>query len=139
LLHPSGGWGGEWQGVKWSEIAERLSKPFDPDPQFRESAGDGDLYDHVLGDIAPLAGSPPFSLLGSLETSFQRWSDDEEPCWFAMWDGNGTWWKGAHGGDDRSDDERDSILKRTPRVRTQSRNYFLMRGPLRAVLPLFDS
>jgi hypothetical protein len=45
----------------------------------------------------------------------------------------------SHGGHDRFDDERDSVLSRTPRVRTQSRTYFLMRGPLQAVFPLFDS
>lgn len=59
-------------------------------------------------------------------------------CWFAMWDGNGTWWKGAHG-DDPFDDDRDRVLRNTPRVHTESRDYFLMRGPLRAILPLFNA
>jgi hypothetical protein len=140
VLHPAGGRGGESRGLRWSEVAFRLSKPFQPDVQFRHLAGDSDLYHHpILGDIEPLSGSLPIGLLRSLVTLFQRWSEEGERCWFAMWDGNGTWWKGAHSGEDPFDDERDAVLRRTPLVHTQHRDYFLMRGPLPAVLPLFDA
>ena len=53
--------------------------------------------------------------------------------------GNGSWWKGAHRGEGPFDDERDSVLRRTPRVHTLSRAYFLMCGALDDVEPLYGS
>ncbi len=139
VLHPAGDRGGAERGLAWSEIASRLSKPFHPDIQFRQLVGDGNLYRHpILGDIEPLSGSLPFGLLRSLVGLLQRWTDEKEGCWFAMWDGNGTWWKGAHAGD-LFDDERDMVLRATPRVHAQHRDYFLLRGALGAVVPLFDA
>lgn len=138
IFHPGGDRGGASRGLAWSEIASRLSKSFHPEVQFQQLAGD-DAYRHpILGDIEPLAGSLPLSVLRSLVRFLDRWIGEDEACWFAMWDGNGTWWKGAHGYDP-FDDERDEILRNTPRVHTESRDYFLMRGPLSAVAPLFDA
>ena len=63
-----------------------------------------------------------------------------------MWDGNGSWWKGAHSDlssegptQDPFDDERDAVLRSSPRVQTQSRDYFLMWGPLASVITLYDA
>lgn len=138
IFHPGGDRGGDSRGLTWSEIASRLSTQFHAEVQFRQLAGD-DAYRHpILGDIEPLAGSLPSSVLRSLVGFLDRWIDRHETCWFAMWDGNGTWWKGAHG-DSPFDDERDRVLRNAPRVHTQTRDYFLMRGPLPAVLPLFDA
>lgn len=139
ILHPAGGRGGEHRGLRWSDLAGRLSRPLDPETQFTELA-DGDGYAHpILGDVAPLAGSLPLHALDALTRILEPWIEEGDDCWFAMWDGNGTWWKGAHGGDGRFDDERDGVLKATPRIRTQQRRYFLMRGPIRSVLGLFEA
>ena len=141
VLHPAGGRGGQSPGIAWSEVASRLSKPLHPDVQFQELAGGGDLYQHpVLGDIEPLGGSLPLDLLRSMVAFLDRWTEEGVLWWFAMWDGNGSWWKGAHGpGDDPFDDDRDRVLRATPRVHTQSRDYFLMRGPVTAIVPLFEA
>jgi hypothetical protein len=148
VFHPAGDRGGSSGGLRWSEIASHFSKRFDPDVQFRQLVGDPQQHHPILGDIEPLSGSLSVRLLRSLVGFLARWTDDGERCWFAMWDGNGTWWKGAHGatrqkgarsGDDRIDEERDAVLRKQPRVQTPHREYFLMRGPLRSVLPLYDA
>jgi hypothetical protein len=140
VFHPAGERGGDSKGLGWSEVATRLSRPFENDMQFRQLVSDGDLYNHpILGDIEPLAGSLPIGLLRSLVSFLELWTGDVEPCRFAMWDGNGSWWKGSHGGDDPFDADRDAVLRATPRVAGVSREYFLMGGPLQAVLPLFEA
>lgn len=139
VLHPAGGRGGEWRGLTWSEVASQVSKPFHPDVMFQDLVGNDADRHPVLGDIAPLAGSLPLSALRSLVRFLERWVEEDEECWFAMWDGNGTWWKGAHGGDGRYDDERDLVLRSTPRVHGQGRDYFLMQGRLHDVLLLFEA
>lgn len=139
ILHPAGGRGGNHQGLPWSEVASRLSRQFHPDVQFSHLV-DGEIYEHpALGDVTPSSGSLPLSVLRSLVTFLEGWTASDEPCWFAMWDGNGTWWQGAHGGDGRFDDERDAVLTRTPRLHTEARRYFLMRGVLVDVVPLYDA
>ncbi len=122
----------------------------------------GSFMPDVFESCARLAhGRDPYGdpmPAGMLETLVSLLGSNEAggPCWFCLWDGWGTWWKGAHGvlrsrsgprmsrrarkelreairEEDRIDDERDAVLRRTPRVRTQHRGYFLMRGPLKAV------
>jgi hypothetical protein len=139
VFHPAGDRGGLSVGLRWSEVAARLSGPFHPDVQFRDLVGGDTQRPTILGDIEPLSGSLPVRLLRSLVGFFATWTGDDEHCWYAMWDGNGTWWKGAHGGDERFDEERDAILRKQPRVQTPHREYFLMRGPLQSVLPLYDA
>ncbi len=117
MLHPAGG-RGSGQALRWAEVASRLSTSFHPDVQFRQLAG-ADSDDHpILGDITPTEGRPPLSTLQSLVTFLGRWTGEDERCVFAMWEGNGTWWKGAHGGGcfNRFDDERDAVLTRSPRL-----------------------
>jgi hypothetical protein len=140
VLHPAGAGGGESRGIAWSEVASRLSKPFHPDVQLQELAGYGHLSRHpVLGNIQPRSGSLPLELLRSLMAFLDDRIDERQHWWFAMWDGSGRWRKGAHGGTDPFDDERGRVLRATPRVHAQSRDYFLMRGPLSAVIPLFEA
>jgi hypothetical protein len=143
ILHPAGGRGGDLEGLRWAEVASRLSKPFDPDVQFGLLA-DGEVDNHpTLGDVAPMEGSLPLRLLRSLVTLLEGWTEERQPCCFAMWEGNGTWWKGAHGGGrfNRFDDERDAVLTRTPRFELHAgyRRYFLMRGSLADVVPLREA
>jgi hypothetical protein len=138
VLHPAGDGGGGSLGFAWSEVASRLSAPFHPEVQFHQLAGE-DAYRHpVLGDIEPRVGSLPLSVFRSLVGFLGRWIEESEPCYFAMWDGNGTWWKGAHG-EDPFDEERDTVLRNTPSMHIPHRNYFLMQGFLPAVLPLFEA
>jgi hypothetical protein len=146
VFHSAGDRGGESVGVRWSEVAERLSRRFHPEVQFRDLAGINSERHPVLGDIEPSSGSLPLTLLRSMVGFFERRMDEGELCWFAMWDGNGTWWKGAHSTlttdgsqGDPLDDERDAVLRSTPRVHTQHRDYFLMRGPLASVIDLYDA
>ena len=85
------------------------------------------------------------------QNSLRSWTTTLEKTWFGMWNGNGTWWKGAHGvltfGDDRDDsaellridDERDRVLRATPTFGTPQRQYFLMSGPLSGVTRLTDA
>jgi hypothetical protein len=149
LFHPAGDRGGASTGIRWSELASRSSTAFHAEVQFQDLVV-GDPYRHPeLGDVEPLAGSIPQSILRSLVEFLPRWMVSGERCWFAMWDGNGTWWKGAHGPLtvdgrtdprlERIDDERDRVLRSTPTMPGPSRAYFLMRGLLLSVVPLFDA
>lgn len=150
VLHPAGE-RGPTRGLPWSEVASRLSMELRPKMQFWDIVGRRDLYAHpVLGDVQPLSGSLPPRVLKEAVGFLSHWTGDE-PCWFAMWEGWGTWWKGAHGVISRPgsseidpemqriDEERDRVLRSTPRVRAYARNYFLMRGDLPKVLPLFEA
>lgn len=91
---------------------------------------------------SPVDGRPPRSALASLTTFLGAWTDVTERCWFCVWEGWGSWWEGAHGvlasgtpaqrraAQDPLDRERDRVLRATPRVRGQHREYFLFRAPL---------
>jgi hypothetical protein len=140
ILHPAGGRGGADAGLRWSDVASMLSKPFHDEVQFIDLV-DGARYEHpLLGDIEPLSGSLPLHVLNSLTAFLGRWTDVGEHCWFAMWEGNGAWWSGAHYGDTTFDVERDLVLRAMPRLGSpHDRRYFLMRGPLRAMSALFDA
>jgi hypothetical protein len=146
VLHPAGERGGPSGGLRWSEVAARLSRRFHPEVQFQELAGIDPERHPILGDIEPSSGTLPLTLLRSMAGFLERWTDGAELCWFAMWEGNGAWWREAHSDltsdgpkQDPFDDERDAVLGSTPRVHTQHRDYFLMRGPLASVLTLYDA
>lgn len=146
VLHPAGDRGVPAYGQRWADLAARNDVAFRADIAFLEVAGLETAEERVLDEIAPLDGSLPLSTQ-SLVALLAAYED--EPAWFCMWDGNGTWWKGAHGATtadgrtdprlERIDDERDRVLRSTPTVPGPSRAYFLMRGPLRSVVPLFDA
>jgi hypothetical protein len=142
ILHPAGARGGEDRGLRWSEVASRLGRQLHPEDNFWDLVGgrDADLYNNpVLGDIEPSSGTLPLPLLRSLMEILSRWTKKDEPCYFAMWDGWGNWWKDSHDGPDPFREERDAVLSVTPRVHAPARDHFLMRGPLRAVIPLEDA
>jgi hypothetical protein len=117
--------------------------------QFQDLVRGDPSRDPELGDVEPLAGSLPENTLRALVGLLGRWADSGELCWFGMWDGNGSWWKGAHsvlaadGRDDprldRIDDERDRVLRETPTFGASQRQYFLMRGPLGCVGALWGA
>jgi hypothetical protein len=139
ILHPAGARGGVHQGLRWSEVASRLGTQLHPEDNFWDLVGgwDADLYNHpVLGDIEPSSGTLPLPLLRPLVEVLSRWTEQDESCYFAMWYGWGSWWKDAHSGPDPFREERDAVLNATPRVHAPARDHFLMRGPLRAVIPL---
>lgn len=99
-------------------------------------------YAHVSHPKSRIDGRPRRSDLVSLTTFLGEWTDPGEPCWFCLWEGWGSWWAGAHSvlasgtptqrraAQDPLDDERDRVLRATPRVRGQHREYFLFRGSL---------
>lgn len=138
IFHAGGDRGGPSRGMTWSEIASRLSRPFHPEVQFREIAGDDASHNPELGDIEPRSGSVSRLLLEDLVDFLSDWTGEDQTCWFGMWDGWGSWWKGAHEPGQPADDERDRVLKNTPTFGGPSRDYFLLRGPLASVLPLYD-
>ena len=146
IFHPAGERGGESVGLRWSDVAARLSGRFHPEVQFQELAGTDADQHPILGDIQPLSGSLPLTLLRSMVGFFGRWTDEGESLWFAMWDGNGAWWTDSHttlttdgSRRDPIDDERDAVLRSTPRMHTQHRDYFLMGGTLVSVVPLYEA
>ncbi len=119
-----------------------------------------EAYARVPHARDPVDGRPS-GVLGALVSLFSGSLDRGDRCWFCLWDGWGTWWKGAHGlltshvgprsraeraevrdaarRERRIDDERDRVLRGTPRVRTPHRDYFLVRGPLSAAVPLAEA
>jgi hypothetical protein len=149
VFHPAGDRGVPAYGQRWADLAARNDVGFHADIAFLEVAGLETAEERVLDEISPMEGSLPLATLESLVALLAAHGDGDELAWFCMWDGNGTWWKGAHGvltADGRTDprleridDERDRVLRSTPTVPGPARAYFLMRGPLRSIVPLFDA
>ena len=113
--------------TRWEEVSA-----------FGPQAGTSDDLDE------PLEGTMPALLVELVARFVGGWTRTPGNVWFGMWEGNGTWWKGAHSvlsfGDDpnstaeahRIDDERDRVLRAAPTFGTPERKYFLMSGPLSA-------
>lgn len=150
VFHPAGDRGVPAHGQRWADLAARNDVAFGPDIAFLEVAGLETAEERRLDEIGPLEGSLPLSTLESLVALLKAHGYEDQSALFCMWDGNGTWWKGAHGiltaGPIEAvstawaiDEERDRVLRSTPTVSGPSRAYFLMRGPLRSVVQLFDA
>lgn len=114
------------------------------------------------GDRDPVHGwSMPSGMLAELASLLSGSRSLSEPCWFCLWEGWGTWWMGGHSilrsvpgprtsrkqrkelretirQERRFLAERDAELRRITRVRGEHRNYFLVRGPISAVVPLWE-
>jgi hypothetical protein len=150
VFHPAGDRGVPANGRRWADLAARNNVAFHADIAFLEVAALETAEDHALDEIAPMEGTLPLSALEALVAVLAAHGGEDEPALFCMWEGNGTWWKGAHGGlrdgpieavlaTSAIDDERDRVLRSTPTVPGPSRAYFLMRGPLGSVVPLFHA
>lgn len=137
--------------TRWSELGARRGVEVGATTTWEEVSGFAPQAGPVDGVDDPYEGSMPDELVEMVTDSLRRWTTTLEKTWFGMWDGNGTWWKGARGvltfGDDRDgsaellriDDERDRVLRATPTFGTPQRQYFLMSGPLSAVNRLTDA
>jgi hypothetical protein len=80
VFHPAGERGGPSHGIRWSEVAARLSTRFHPDVQFRELAGPDAEQHPILGDIEPSSGTLPRTLLQSVVSFLDHWTDEGELC-----------------------------------------------------------
>jgi hypothetical protein len=149
IFHPAGDRGRPEFGMRWSYLARRNGITFHSDIAFLEAAALTSAEDRALDEIGPMDGSLPLSTLESLVDILASHGDRNETAWFCMWEGNGTWWSGSHsvlttGSTEEVasawaiDEERDRVLRGTPTVPGPSRAYFLMRGSLGSVVPLFD-
>lgn len=150
LFHPAGERGGARPGVRWAELAARSRRPLSAESSFFDASGIAPGDNERLNDVEPLAGAMPEGLLERLTGFLGSWTEQDELTWMCLWDGNGTWWKGSHGltsmpdtkpdeiaRAERIDDERDSVLRITPRVIAPARGYFLFRGSLGSALDLY--
>jgi hypothetical protein len=137
--------------ISWSKLAARRGVALGATTQWEEVSGFAPQAGPVDGIDDPSLGSMPDVLVEVVTDFLRRWTSTSERIWFGMWEGNGTWWKGAHAiltfGDDgdraaervRIDDERDQVLRATPTFGTPQRQYFLMSGPLSAASTLTDA
>jgi hypothetical protein len=170
LLHPAteylrndGSVVGTW--INWSTLAARRGVALGATTRWEEVSGFAPETGPAGGIDEPSLGSMPGTLVQLVADFLGPWTTAAEKTWFGMWEGNGTWWKGAHAasvgvpqdwqdrmdvrtfgaGPDRSaellriDDERDRVLHATPTFGTPERQYFLMSGPLAAASTLTDS
>lgn len=135
---------------RWSELGAQRGVALGPSTRWEEVSGFAPQTGPVDGIDEPNMGSMPEELVEQVADFVRRWTTTPEKVWFGMWEGNGTWWKGAHAvltfGIDphaaerlRIDDERDQVLRATPTFGTPERKYFLMSGPLEAVTMLTDA
>ena len=150
--------------VRWSELAARRGVEVTAATRWEEASGFMPQTGPVDGIDEPYDGSMPESLVEAVATFLHPRTTTPGACWFGMWEGNGTWWKGSHAGpltrsdldvvlntDDpeliariraeaeRRDQERDDVLRHTPTFGTPRRQFFLMLGPLSAARPLTDA
>ena len=136
--------------VRWSELAALRGAEVTATTRWEDVSGFAPETGPVEGIDDPYDGSMPEDLVDAMVTFLSRWTTTPRACWFGMWDGNGTWWKGSHGvttegGPDfsaearRIDDERDRVLRSTPTFGTPQREYFLMSGPLSTARALTDA
>lgn len=143
VLHPLRYRGGEVDPLRWEEMARRRGITMQGTIGFAELTGIDPSDQSSLDDLEPLEGSLPDITLTDLVGVLSRWTTIDEPVWFGLWEGNGTWWKGAHGvltsgpvedvaRNWRIDDERDRVLRATTTFGTPQRRYFLVRGDLRS-------
>jgi hypothetical protein len=163
VLHPAREYTPARRWVRWSELAARRGVEITSETRFEDASGFLPQTGPVDGIDEPYDGSMPEHLVEEVATFLARWTFTPSRCWFGLWDGNGTWWKGASGvltprdaevvmntGDleavaeieaeaGRIDDERDRVLRATPTFGTPQRQYFLMSGPLSAAGALTDA
>jgi hypothetical protein len=163
VLHPASESGPAGRWVRWSELAARRRVEVTSETQFVDASGFLPQTGPVDGIHEPYDGQMPEHLVDEVATFLAPWTSTPSRCWFGMWDGNGTWWKGASGiltprdaevvmntrdpevvarieaEAQRIDDERDRVLRATPTFGTPQRQYFLMSGPLSAATALTDA
>lgn len=156
VLHPLRYRGGEIDPLRWEEMARRRGVTMERTIGFAEVTGIDPGDQPSLDDLEPLEGSLPDITLRDLVGFLARWTAVEELVWFGLWEGNGTWWKGAHAvltsgpiedvarkpiedvaRNLRIDDERDRVLRATATFGTPQRRYFLVRGYLRSASGLY--
>ena len=91
--------------TRWSELGARRRVDVGAATRWEEVSGFAPQAGPVEGIDEPYEGSMPDVLVEMVAAFVRRWTTTPEETWFGMWDGNGTWWKGAHGvlvdGDDR--------------------------------------
>jgi hypothetical protein len=136
--------------TRWSELGARRGVALGATTRWEEVSG-FPPQSGPDGIDDPYEGSMPDVLVEVVTDFLRQWTTTPDKIWFGMWEGNGTWWKGAHAvltlGDDRDrsaellriDDERDRVLRATPTFGTPERQYFLMSGPLSAASTLTDA
>jgi hypothetical protein len=149
ILHPAQA-GEPFRWARWAELAGPRGIEITAETRFEEATGIGRESGPVGGIDEPYRGSMPGDLVEALVLFLRPWTTTPRTCWFGMWEGNGTWWKGAHSvltdGEVeavaeawRIDDERDRVLRAATRFGTPQRQYFLMSGPLELANPLTDA
>jgi hypothetical protein len=163
VLHPAREYAPARRWVRWSELAARRSVDVTSETRFVDASGFLPHTGPVDGIDEPYDGAMPEHLVEEVATFLAPWTSTPSRCWFGLWDGNGTWWKGASGvltprdaevvmntrdpevvaeieaEARRIDDERDRVLRATPTFGTPQRQYFLMSGPLSAARALTDA
>lgn len=92
----------------------------------------------------PMEGELPPAQMEALVGVLSGFTSRPDRCWFCVWSGYGFWWTGANVLLSPSDDPRgeraaeysrraeelDRVMRATPRVEAEGRDYFLFRGPL---------
>jgi hypothetical protein len=107
--------------VRWAEIAAATGKRAHPGMQLPSLTGNDQTEQAVPGlyDRAPEVGSLPEAIAAEVVALLGRHTATPERCWFAQWVG----WAAL------ADD-----VRAAPTFELPNREYFLLRGPLDAVL-----
>jgi hypothetical protein len=97
VLHPALEYGPTRRWVRWSDLAARRNIDVTSETQFVDASGFLPQTGPVDGIDEPYDGQMPEHLVDEVATFLAPWTSSPSRCWFGMWDGNGTWWKGASG------------------------------------------
>ena len=148
ILHPAYRGSADVGSVRWRTLAERNHVVLGPESTFAEISRIAPDDVHGLDEAVPLNGCLPREETQALASLLEAFTTTPERCWFCLWVGQGFWWHGSHSPSVSEDDpspearavlkeyqrvsrEIDALMRRTPQVRAQNREYFLFRGALR--------
>lgn len=146
ILHPASSHKG--RPVRWAEVAAWSGGRIHSRVQFNAIAHGGPQATRPWNE-PPLVGALPTDQLSVLCEILARHTNSLDRCWFGAWDGWAAWWgEGTQvsatlpGGANHTEGRLVSPPSFAPAIRTgarmafNGRDYFLLEGPLDAVLEL---
>lgn len=139
--------------VTWADLAKARGVDLTAEVTF-QSISEQHSSGTQVPDLEPLSGSLPPQTCRQLSAVLRGYVEQDETCWFCLWDGNGFFWTRTYDASHASQlsmahDDRIVIydhgsgedvygLQSIPRVDAKVRQYFLCEGPLEASCAIYS-
>jgi hypothetical protein len=149
VFHPASGFGHRAPPIRWADLARRRGLELSADITYFDLVGAQGVGEEHLGIAPPLDGQLPGDVCAALRDALEPRTSTPSDAWYWLWDGYGSLWSNAHGQlasnpASRAEQRRlraegrdhDRRMEAFPRIRTENRTYFLMRGSVRSVCEL---